>query len=449
MNDEATGGVPFERQADAAWRELRSQLADHLATMGEASHLVLTVDVGAVDERLAGAPPYVQFLAFGGLWMRAEAVSDHYLDERWTLGAPGAARLRGLGWRPPTHDAWEEADEGSANWFLDREQTYVDEVADVAVRSLREVYGCAHPAFLSIEGDFAPAGIAAPRSAGALERTGGQDGSPVEGTASEDRIAHPGDHAELLDQVRQTLEEANDAPVTTDSDGDFALRIGSSVLYVRVWESEPTVELFAELVVDVEDRAAARREVNALNRDTILGSCSLRGDIVRFRHVLCAMPFSSIQLRFVLARVASDLDERAEELAERVGGRRFLEHREAEEDPDESPTVLLAAHPMLPVLRELLEIEEPSDRVVAGLFDGDVEDITATIDALREDPPADLDVTDAIALLQMALVYAARKRADRTFGARPKPSGRRSSQQSALISRREVDGASLDLGIDG
>ncbi len=452
----------LDRRAGQAWRELRGQLADHLAGMGPDDHVVIEVDLGD-DEDALGASPYVQFAGFGEEpWIRAEAVSDHYLDERWLLGEPGDALLRDLGWSPPTHAPGDDPDLGSANWFLDRERGRADEVADLAVRALRDVYGCAHPAFLEVEGAFAPTGIAAPAAPVRAHETA-ETASYAERVVPEDRVEHPGGHQELVALVAETLAAMCDGAVEPDDDGDFPLRFGRSVLFVRVWESEPTVELYAELVDGVQDTAAARREANAFNRDVVLGTCWERGGVVRFRHVLCAFPFSSEQLRLVLGRIGSDLDERAEDLAERVGGQRFLdrvegvpapdpeeEDGEVDLDFDPSPALDAPAHPMVPVLRELLQIDEPSDRVVAGLFDGDVEVLAETIEALREEPPADMDAADAIAALQRGLVYAARRRADHSVGTRRvQPRRRPSTQQSALIAPRDVEESSLDLGLDG
>lgn len=468
MTEELTGTTFLDRRAGEAWRELRSQLGDRLVALRAGEHVVIEVDLGVDDEDAVGASPYVQLAGFGDEpWIRAEAVSDHYLDERRLLGEGGDALLRALGWSPPTHGPGDEPDSGSANWFLDRERSRADEVAELAVRALRDVYGCAHPAFLRVEGDFVPTGIAAP-AAPPFEGggTSGSDESTIERIAREDRIEHPRSHDELVALVTETLASLYDGTVEPDGDGDFPIRFGRSVLYVRVWESEPSVELYAELVDGVQDTAAARREANVFNRDVVLGTCWVRDGVVRFRHVLCAMPFSSEHLRQVLARIGSDLDERAEDMAERVGGQRFLDGVEGvpapggeesdegdldeQPDPDRIPVLDAPAHPMVPVLGELLAIDEPSDRVVAGLFDGDVEVLAETIAALREEPPADLDPADAIAALQRGLAYAARRLADRSVGTRRvQPRRRPDSQQSALIAPRDVEESSLDLGLDG
>ncbi len=440
--------LPFARQTEQAWRELRRQLADHLAALREHESVVLNVSVGG--DEADGAPPYVQLLQHGDEGtIRAEAVSDAYLDERRALGETGAAVLAELGWQSPTHGPFERAGGGSANWFLDRGPDRVDELAELAVRTLREAYGCPHPSFLWTEGEFEPTGLAAPLRLDEPDASGppsDEEPSTMAEAVDRDQVTYPGGPEELTRLLAETLSANEGEAVEADDDGDFPLRRGSTVLFLRVADDEPMIHLFAELVHDLVDREAAHREVNLLNRELLLGSCSVRGDSVRFQSAHLALPFSPLQVRLVVNRITSDLDECADLLAQRTGGLRYLQPAEAEElDLGEPPR-----HPMVPVLGELLETEAPTPRHVAGLFDGDVVEIAATIAALREEPPSDLDVPEVIATLRQALGYAAHQRADRAFGSRAKPSGRRrTTQQGSLLSAGDGGEPGLDLGLDG
>ncbi len=367
------GQNTFERHTDEAWRELRRQLADHLAGMAAHEPLVLEVAVEPGREQ-TGAAPYVQLLAHGDDAIRAEAVSDAYLDSRWALGDAGNDRLAALGWCAPTRGPLTPPDDGgSDNWFVDRPRSRADELAVLTVRTLREVFGCPHPAFLIVEGGFEPSGAAAPSNLEEVDPSRERPGTIAE-AGERDRVTYPRHSEQLTQLVAEALAEAGDGPIEADEDGDYPLRLGQSVLFVRVLHDEPTVELFAELVHDVRDREAAAREVNLLNRELGLGSVHVDGDTVRFRHSHCAVPFSPLQLRLVVGRVASDLDERAELLAQRVDGLRFFEPDRSEDEPPEpsrppfSPVladqeVLFPdeepAHPMVPVITELLAVARP------------------------------------------------------------------------------------------
>src|SRR4051794_13297620 len=104
--------------------------------------LLVEMEVGADDDDLEGAAPYLQYMGWGGDLVRAEVVSNYYLDERFGLTDRGEALLGDLGWLAPTYDADAEADSGSANFHLDLEVREADRLAVTSVRVLREVFGC-------------------------------------------------------------------------------------------------------------------------------------------------------------------------------------------------------------------------------------------------------------------------------------------------------------------
>ena len=88
---------------DQAWGRFRGRLADRIATMEEDECLLIEMEVGADEDELEGAAPYVQFMGWGGEdgCVRAEVVSNHYLDERFSLADRDEALLGELGWLAP------------------------------------------------------------------------------------------------------------------------------------------------------------------------------------------------------------------------------------------------------------------------------------------------------------------------------------------------------------
>ena len=79
-------------------------------------------------------------------------VSNDYLDERFELTADDERVLADMGWSEPAYDDDGDPVPGEENFHLDAPAREADRVAVMAVRALREVFGCPHPAFLAADG---------------------------------------------------------------------------------------------------------------------------------------------------------------------------------------------------------------------------------------------------------------------------------------------------------
>lgn len=435
----------WERSVDEAWREFRRQLADHLAMLEDGEVLELEVQVGTYDEDLDGALPHVQFIGWGeGQYVHSEVSGDHHLDERYRLDLRAEQVLADAGWSAPALEPDGDADAGASGWWADNDLREADLVACRATVALRDAFGCPHPSFVRVDGRLELTGAAA---------GGGSEPSAAERGAAADEEDDAGpllpqDADELREMVVAALSTFVGGDVETDEDGDVPLPVGRSVLYVQPVDHEPTVRLWARLVTGVDDLDRAADEVAMMNRDLVFGTVVLTDSgAIDFHHHLCAMPFVPQQLRMVVARVISDLDRRAADFVRRVGGRQFLDDDGSEvggrtEVPRAVPTELL-------VLRELLEAGAADPRTVAALWDGDLHALAVQIDELRTEPPAVLDVADAIAVLRDALVFVAERRSRARWLHPTRPPGRRRvSQQDELIPSRELGEATLDLGVE-
>jgi len=138
----APTGAPPRRSAD--WPAFAQRLASVLGALQEDHYLVVS---------LKGTNRYVQFAAQGHWGLRAECVSNEYLSGPERLDERQLARLRELGWRDPTGSAPESTPErdpdGSPNHFVEwPAKTAVTGLADLAVTTLVDVLGVAHPGFL-------------------------------------------------------------------------------------------------------------------------------------------------------------------------------------------------------------------------------------------------------------------------------------------------------------
>lgn len=413
----------LEAGSELAWREFRQRLADRLAEAGEDDILLVGVETATADDELHGAAPYVQFVGWGEGMLRAEVASNVHLDERFELTGDDERVLADMGWSEPDDD---DAVAGESNFHLDAPAREADRVAVLAVRALREVFGCPHPAFLEAEG---------------LE---GVSSAPVLDPPRADReveLAYPDDHDHLQELVDAALEVTFESPARHDEDGDLPISCGQSVVFVRVLDDQPEVEIFAEIVVDVADRQRAIVEAARLNLRSADHQFVVRGDRLVMRTSLVAWPFSATQLRVVVGRFCHEVDDLAAEAALSVGGRRFLEPAPAAPPPSDE------VHPGLATLLEILHTGRVAPATVAGLFDLDRRELVRQIHGIRARRRSCGDHAEDVVLdhLRRGLRFLADREA-----AREERSGRRTrrtaSSQLSLLPDEDVGQDSLGVG---
>lgn len=148
----AVGAEPREArytQMDPAeaWPSLLDALTGVLHELGDGEALILIVD---------STNHFVQFSRQHDGGFRAEAKSNHYIEEEELLLTPDAQRrLLDLGWTAPTFvpvAGEREPDEGSPNYWLDvLPPVRHDTLAGLALATLRQIYGVWHPGELSYD----------------------------------------------------------------------------------------------------------------------------------------------------------------------------------------------------------------------------------------------------------------------------------------------------------
>ena len=415
----------LEAVAEEAWRGFRQRLADRLAGSEEDDVLLVEVETGVDEDDLLRAAPYVQFVGWGSGMLRAEVVSNHYLDERFELTADDERVLTDMGWSEPVCDEDGDPVPGEANFHLDAPLREADRVAVLAVRALREVFGCPHPVFLAADGlerDEAPPSVE----------------PPVEDEAE---LTWPDDRTHLqslVDAAVAVLFEDDEAH--HDEDGDIPIKCGQSMVFVRVLSDEPTVQVFAEIVVDVRDRAKALVEAARLNLRSPHHQFVVRDDRLVMRESLLGLPFSPAQLRVVVGRFCDEVDDLAAEAAAAVGGRRFLDERPAQLTADDD------THPGLATLLEILHTGRVGPATVAGLFDGDRRDLVHQIHGIRAGSRSCGDHAEEVVLdhLRRGLRFLADQAASREE--RGRRTRRSASSQLSLLPDEDVGQDSLGVG---
>lgn len=341
-----------------AWRELRRRVADRVAGMGPEETLVLSAQVaGLVD----GPGPYVTVGRSRGGW-RLEAASNAYLDSGQQLDSAAEERLGELGWSAPTY-APGETGPGSANWWLDLDDP--ERAAWLVARTLEEVHGVPHPAFLE---------------AGGLDLTGlqGPDAQPAWDVDTLP-VVRPADSEHLQRLVDETLTAMLGAPVEHDGDGDVPWPCGdASVAFVQVDAERPVVHVFSFLVVDATVPEVQLAATNLVTGRLPYLSVRMLGERLVAHLELLAQPFVPQHLSSWLARLALEIDEVAAEAASLLGGRRYLEEpasaAEQEVEIDED----------LAVVAELLASGTVSPRLVAEVFGDDRGALVRRLVGLRQ-----------------------------------------------------------------
>lgn len=427
---------------EQAWAGFRARLADLIADLEEDEPLIIEMETGLDVADLSGAGPFVQFIGWGDGTVRAEVAGNAFLHERYQLEESGEHLLTELGWRAPTYGLDDEADEGSANFFIDVALREADLLAVMSVRALREVFGCLHPTFLVVDGMKAEPAVVSV--------------SPEPHAVRGQAPAFPRDAEELHELVHEALRAGSDDPVKVDEDGDFPFRSGGSVVFVRVREDLPAVDLYAELVGDVRDLERAALEVALLNRSHGYAKFYVRDQTIVMRYRLCAFPFVRLHLHAVLSRFLEDADELARDLAARVDGLRFLDPPRPEQVPSAPPIPYVLArrndaNPVMIGLLEMLHADPVPTATVAALFDHDRLELIRQLVWVRTgwQPCGSLDQEMVLDHLRRALRLVADGHAAPEAPPRPprRTPGRR-TQQLTLLADLADEQPTLDSGWD-
>src|SRR6266496_2202955 len=124
-----------------AWREFAAALATLLPTLGAGAHIDITLDPTASGTGMAVYSVSMRVLDDGVV--EALAVGNAGLPEGYRMDRATVADLVALGWSPPG------VLPGSGDSFgLRTTQDKANQLATVVSRTLRDVYGAPHPAFL-------------------------------------------------------------------------------------------------------------------------------------------------------------------------------------------------------------------------------------------------------------------------------------------------------------
>ncbi|QOC94479.1 T3SS (YopN, CesT) and YbjN peptide-binding chaperone 1 [Micromonospora craniellae] len=307
-----------------AWREFARALADRLVDLPVGARVELTLDPTAsgTDDAIYSVGADVG--TDGRL--NARAVGNATLPQGYRLDRAAVADMVALGWSPPG------VVEGSGDQFgLHCGVDEATRVAAVLSRTLRDIYGAPHPAFLvyqieDTEGEpLAGAPLGTARSEFGLVRE--------IGTELEEALAAAGgdspetevlDLAERVRTVVSTMLKSDSDRVQVDSDGDINIRAGSAMVFVRVRDNPPLVDVFSPVLTGVEPTERLYVKLSELTNRMPIGRLYCADDTVWASIPVFGRNFQPTHLMLavqVMTGLADELDDR---LHGEFGGKRFF-----------------------------------------------------------------------------------------------------------------------------
>ncbi len=310
----------LDRSTAQAWAEFQSRLSEVISMIDDSADLTI-----GTESESHGPPPFVRLSSPRRDVIRCEAASNAVLGDDFQLSAELLTEMERLGWQPPTvggeHSSAVEVTQPTANFWIELPQVESDRISELTVSALRDVYGVQHPIFLAPD-----------QLAEVLQPTP----PPIESGASI-RVLEveqadllptmPRDRQHLNDLVDAELAEMYGHQPIRDAEGDVAIRVGSTMLFLRTSQDGQEVVIFAAVVHDVAGRSRAAEVLNDLNVEARWVKFQLIRDRVFVTISVLSRPFVPDHLHQavrILSEVADGIDD---ELAAKLNGRTtFSEH---------------------------------------------------------------------------------------------------------------------------
>ncbi|WSA12798.1 YbjN domain-containing protein [Micromonospora sp. NBC_01813] len=314
----------LREKVNQAWRDFAAALASTLPTLPAGAQVELTLDPTASGTGDAIYSVGVRI----GLQDRlsASAVSNATLPPAYRMNREAVADLVALGWSPPG------VVPGSGdNFGLATTTAEITRLASLITHTLRRVYDAPHPAFLvySVHDandepiEVEPFGTARPESS-----IGDNLGLPTAAElAAADDDVEPADALPLDERVRTvvaTMMRSTPEHLSVDADGDIGIRAGSAMVFVRIRDNPPLVDVFSPVLTEVEPTEQLYVKLSELTNRMPIGRLYCTNDTVWASIPVFGRNFQATHLMLavqVMTGLADELDDR---LHGEFGGKRFF-----------------------------------------------------------------------------------------------------------------------------
>jgi hypothetical protein len=328
--DEVAGVADLTAKVTDAWREFARQLAGALSGLPDGATIDITLDPTASG---TGDAVYGVQLSVAGGVLTGSAVGNADLPQAFRLDRAAVAGLVALGWLPPGVVA-----EAGEAFGVRHPLAEANRVAAMVSRTLRDVYGAPHPAFLTYvtrDGDsLVP--VVMPALGAARQLTGVADdgevsaGLDAEEAASERALADLAAGiggmplADRVATVVARLLKTTPEALSVDPDGDIGIRSGSAMVFVRIRDNPPLIDVFSPVLTHVRPTQKLYAKLSELTNRMPIGRLYCADDTVWASVPVFGRDFQASHLMLavqVMTGLADELDDR---LAGEFGGRRFF-----------------------------------------------------------------------------------------------------------------------------
>ena len=318
--DELNAGSDLQQKVAEAWHDFARALAGVIKTLPRGTHIDLTLDPTASGTGSAIYEVSVQHHADGRLG--ALAVANATLPEGYRLDRSKVAEMVVIGWSPPGVIDGSDKDFGL---LADLEDA--GRVAVIVTKTLRDVYGSPHPAFLTYaahDADEEPVTVGAIGAA----RVSTGDNQLDQLRLGPDGFAALIDPAmSLFERVRIVvagLQRTDPEALQVDSDGDIGIRSGSAMVFVRVRDNPPLIDVFSPILTDIEATEKLYAKLSDLTTKMPIGRLYQANKTVWASIPVFGRDFQATHLMLALQVMTGLADELDDRLHGEFGGRRFF-----------------------------------------------------------------------------------------------------------------------------
>jgi hypothetical protein len=311
----------LKTKVTGAWHEFARALAGVIQGLAPGVHVDLTLDPTATGTGHAIYEVSVQRRQDGKIG--ALAVSNAGLPEGHRLNRDGVAEMIIIGWSPPG-----VIDGSGKDFALVAAASDTASVAVTVTKTLRDVYGAPHPAFLTYTAhDSDEVDVAIPAIGTARSKSVKQAEMEFLRLDEEGFAALEDPQLSLAERVAIVVagvQRTTPDKLVVDSDGDIGIRSGSAMVFVRIRENPSLVDVFSPVLTEIEASEKLYGKLSELTTKMPIGRLYYANKTVWASVPVFGRDFQATHLMLavqVMTGLADELDDR---LHGEFGGKRFF-----------------------------------------------------------------------------------------------------------------------------